>query len=467
MRVVASVLAVTALVGLTGSLGGKAATADTGPPAVNAGPPPDGRPAPLEKTKQHTACWNTRKNDDTATEPPSQRYLDFRSAWPFSRGRGQTVAVIDTGVARHPRLTVNPGGDYVGDTDGTQDCDVHGTVVAGIVAAHDDGSQGFVGVAPDASVISVRQYSFAFESEAAGRQRQPGEPGKGYGPAMTLALAIRHAVDMGATVMNISLTSCDTRLSNDDAAVGAAVKYASERAVVVAAAGNFQDGECPKGNSNIIDPLHPDKSPWENATTISSPCHYSQFVLCVGSVDPTSGMPSSFTVPGPWLGVAAPGEQIVSLDPRGSGLTSGTMDDKGKGGSLQGTSFAAPYVAGIAALVRSRFPQLRPFEVIQRIKQTAHAPGGGWNPYIGYGIVDPMAAVTAELPPDSAAASFGGSQLAQPKSEQLPVLAPPPPPDHRARNAALIGTAAVIALLTLGMLASFPIRRRLQPPQDD
>ncbi|EUA14717.1 subtilase family protein [Mycobacterium kansasii 732] len=91
-------------------------------------------------------------------------------------GAGQRVAVIDTGVARHRRLLhLVGGGDYVSTGDGTRDCDAHGTVVAGIIAGTADSSaDGFSGVAPEATVISIRQSSAKFaavtdRSGAAGR----------------------------------------------------------------------------------------------------------------------------------------------------------------------------------------------------------------------------------------------------------------------------------------------------------
>src|SRR6202044_2471145 len=85
--------------------------------------------------------------------------IDLPRVWQLTRGAGQRVAVIDTGVARHRRLPdVVPGGDYVSTGDGTQDCDAHGTLVAGIIAASAD-SDGLSGVAPDVTLISIRQSS--------------------------------------------------------------------------------------------------------------------------------------------------------------------------------------------------------------------------------------------------------------------------------------------------------------------
>lgn len=119
-------------------------------------------------------------------------------------------------------------------------------------------------------------------------------------------------------------------------------------------------------------------------------------------------------------------------------------------------------MSGVAALVRARFPELSALEVVERIQATAHAPAEGWNPYVGYGAVDPVAALTAEvgdtLPPKRPSPS---------KSVQLAVPAPAPPPDHSARDVALIGSGTIAALLALGLLASFPIRRRFGVSDDD
>ena len=72
---------------------------------------------------------------DPGVTTPSQAMLNLPAAWQFSRGDGQLVAVIDTGVRPGPRLpNVDPGGDFVESTDGLTDCDGHGTLVAGIIA---------------------------------------------------------------------------------------------------------------------------------------------------------------------------------------------------------------------------------------------------------------------------------------------------------------------------------------------
>ena len=143
-----------------------------------------------------------------------------------------------------------PGGDYVYTGDGTDDCDGHGTVVAGIIGAEpdSDGSR-FSGVAPDATIIGIRQSSNKF--------RASDDPsGSGFGDVDTLAMAVRTAADMGATVINVSSVAClPTDAGLDDRPLGAALAYAVDvkNVVVVAAAGNVGGaGQCPEQNPRPI-----------------------------------------------------------------------------------------------------------------------------------------------------------------------------------------------------------------------
>ena len=448
------------VLGLSVSVG--AGTAYAEKPTVNPDvPPPAGSPAvpPGATERPGTARCpvGTLWGGDGPTIPIPQRTMDLDRAWQFSKGAGQLVAVVDTGVVRHPRLPgLIAGGDYVSNSDGTEDCDSHGTVVAGIIAASDIPGQGFAGVAPKARILSIRQTSSQYQAKGTAQQKGPDAMPDGYGTTDSLAAAIRRAADMGASVINISEVACNSTIS--DQSLGAAVRYAAveKNVVVVAAAGN--NDKC-KGTNPVIDPTDPSADPWSKVNMQVSPARYDDYVLSVGSTD-KDGQPSKFTVPGPWLGVAAPGEDIVSLDvhfadPGSKGTAIGTVNPQGKQEMLAGTSFAAPYVSGVAALVRARFPRLSALDVIKRIEATAHAPAEGWNPYVGYGTIDPVAALTAEvpnqLPPKHPFAA---------KSWQLPVPATPPAPDHTARNVALIGTGVIAILLILGYLASFPIRRR-------
>ncbi|MCM6776102.1 type VII secretion-associated serine protease mycosin [Nocardia sp. CDC159] len=409
-----------------------------------------GRPAPLEPTEQRRICAEPTLVGSPPQEPPiAQRVLDLPAAWQFSRGAGQKVAVIDTGVNPHPRLpALQPGGDYVSDTDGTADCDGHGTVVAGIIAARPSPDDAFVGVAPEAEILTIRQLSLAYERKDRNNDQVPGAiVDSGYGNVLTLAAAVVRATDMGASVINISEVACSFAGSDTaDATLGAAVRYAFERnVVVVVAAGNLQsDGACKTQNET---------PGWAGVQTISSPAWFDKYVLSVASIDP-NGVPSELTLRGPWIGVAAVGRQIVSLDSKrgGTGLVNGVQTTDGIR-PIEGTSFAAPYVAGLAALIRARFPELSAGQVIDRIVRTAHAPGAGHDDAVGHGMIDPLAALTARLPERPVSADA---------DKPRPIAAPyvPPPPDPRPRRYAVIGSITCLAALGIGMAVAIPFRRK-------
>lgn len=419
------------------------------PPGVNPAlaPAPGLAPGPVQPTQQRSQCARpTLTGPPPHAAPAAQSALDLPAAWRFSRGAGQRVAVIDTGVSRHPRLPeLIPGGDYVSTTDGTVDCDGHGTLVAGIIAARPVSGDGFVGVAPDAAIIAIRQLSLEYENKDYGHDDQPGSmsPG-GVGTVVTLARAIVHAVDMGATVINISEVSCATAGTDlGDGALGAAAKYAYDHnVVVVTAAGNVEsDGACKTQNG----------SGWAGVQTVVSPAWFSPYVLVVGSVG-SDGSASPFSLAGPWVSVAAPGTDLYSLDsaPGGGGLVDAIPSSDGPPAPIDGTSFSSAFVAGVAALVRARFPALSAQAVMDRIIRTAHAPGGGHDDRIGYGVVDPVAALTAQLPDRPAVSDIG---------VPLPRSPHPPTVDPRPRAIALAGAVVCLLVLAAGTAATGPFRR--------
>jgi membrane-anchored mycosin MYCP len=183
---------------------------------------------------------------------------------------------------------------------------------------------------------------------------------------------------------------------------------------------------------------------------VSIPSSWQPYVLSVGSVD-TSGRPSEFTTAGPWVGIAAPGENIASVsNADGGGLANALPNDQGKLFPLSSTSFAAAYVSGVAALVRSRFPELTATQVIDRL--TAGAQGAARAPsnLTGAGLVDPVAALTWDV------TGAQDEAVAGPK----PVAAPPvpPPPDTVGRTVAFVGTG-VLALAVV-VTAAVAARRK-------
>ncbi len=331
-------------------------------------------------------------------------------------------------------------------SDGTQDCDGHGTIVAGIIAAAPESTEQvkFSGMAPAATVISIRQSSTKF-----GPAAQPSIAG--FGDVDTMAQAVRTAADLGATVINISSVACAAG-ALDDQALGAALAYAVDvkDVVVVAAAGNVGGAsQCPKQFDN-------GELTWETATVAVSPAWYDDYVLTVGAVG-VDGAPSSFSLAGPWVDVAAPGEDMVSLDPAGTGLVD-MLAAFDREVPISGTSYAAPVVSGLAALVRSRFPELTARQVMARIEATARRSAGGWNPVIGNGVIDPQAAVNNEVaatptPPRPGVAPFypvAGGQT--------------PSGARRGTRIAVLGAAfcAAVAAAALGLSAARTRRLRQQ-----
>ncbi|OBF16161.1 type VII secretion-associated serine protease mycosin [Mycobacterium sp. ACS4331] len=347
--------------------------------------PEPARPAPPRPTVQRGACAIGKAAKTAGAQPSPAKALGIDTLWSMTRGEGQRIAVIDTGVAPHHRLGHLEGvGDYVGSGDGTQDCDGHGTVVAGLIAAAPDTADGFSGVAPAATVLSVRQSSTRF-----GPADEPATAG--FGDVDTMARAVRVAADSGATVINISVVAC-AEGDLADRALGAALAYAvdTKDVVVVTAAGNV--------GGPVRCPAQPEgqAAQWDTATVAVSPAWYDDYVLTVGSVA-ADGAPSAFTLAGPWVDVAAPGEALLSLNASGSGLVDALPSAAGDA-PISGTSYAAPIVSGLAALIRSRFPELTARQVMQRIENTTHRRALGWDPAVGNGLIDPVAAMSSEAP---------------------------------------------------------------------
>ncbi|MFD3507558.1 type VII secretion-associated serine protease mycosin [Nocardia sp. NPDC058666] len=405
-----------------------------------------GNPAPLQETEMHALCQEPTLKGDVRNAPFAQKVLDLSAAWQFSRGEGQKVAVIDTGVNRHPRLSaLQSGGDYVSNTDGTEDCDGHGTMVAGIIAAQQSNDDAFHGVAPAAEILSIRQLSLAYRAKDNRSGAQEGAiDSSGYGNLLTLAGAVVRAVDMGATVINISEIACVAAgTETSDRQLGAAVRYAYDHNVVVVVAAGNVGGGCEDQNDGVG---------WAKVKTVATPAWFSPYVLSVASVDP-NGDPSEHSLNGPWVSVAAIGRDIVSLDSKTgkSGLVDAVM---GKNGwqPIEGTSFAAPYVAGLAALVRSRFPALTAQEVMDRITRTAHSPGQGRDDRVGAGLIDPLAALTAQLPEQPI--SEGADQ-----SRAFPEPHSSKGPDSLPRAVATVGSITCLAALVIGLAISIPFRR--------
>ncbi len=353
-------------------------------------------------------------------------------AWRSTQGEGVTVAVIDSGVdGTHPDLVgaVVGGTDVsgAGDPDGQRgigEVTGHGTLVATLLAGRGHapeepdadtptpsggatsapsqrpelfseygiGPDGVAGVAPKASLLAV---SLWIEGQNSGPN-----PG-GVSVDEQIPTAVRWAVDNGADVINMSLGSTSTAWpeSWDEAFL-----YAEKNdVVVVAAAGNRAGGLAQVGAPATI-----------------------PGVLAVAGLDRSGVASTEASSEGISVAVAAPSENLVG------GLPGGFYAE------WSGTSAAAPLVSGVAALIRSKYPELSAAEVVNRIVDTSRDAGApGFDTLYGFGVLDVEAAVSdgVTVPQESRLGSMAewiqiyrrGGQ--EPTPTPTPEGEPPPEPD--------------------------------------
>lgn len=372
-----------------------------GPVAVAAAPP--------------GACHNPEPAHPVVRLLPwAQQALEPQRVWPYSTGAGVTIAVIDSGVdADHPQLRrsgkVLRGRDFflVGRLPGNYDCASHGTAVASIIAGDKADGVGFQGVAPGARILPVRVSDRELNDTG---QTQLIDPA-------VLARGIRYAVDQGADVINLSLSG-----ERDEPLVRSAIAYAVKADVlVVAAAGNRQQGS-------------PETRP-------SYPAAYDG-VLGVGAIDP-AGARLSGSQTGPYVDLMAPGGAVLGATRSG-------------GHSYwDGTSFAAPFVAATAALVRAAWPRLTAAQVTQRLLATATpARGGADSREYGAGIVEPFRAVTEGLI-GNAARPLPAMVQPAPDPDQLAAAAwwKSTGAEAKALSMLLFGAAALVLLVCVVLVA--------------
>ncbi|MFF8436200.1 type VII secretion-associated serine protease mycosin [Streptomyces bacillaris] len=321
-------------------------------------------PLPTATADDATQC--TFPSKMYAGRPWSLQRVLMDELWKQSTGKGVRVAVIDTGVdVKNPQLTpavdVKAGRNLMrkdlktkdgrklerGKEDGTTDTVGHGTKVAGIIAAREAKGTGFTGLAPDATIIPIQQ-----------------NDAEGNGTAETLAEAIRYAADKAeADIINISQDTADAVAPTP--LLKQAVEHAlSKDIVVVASAGN-------DGVDGKVKPTYP--ASYEG-------------VLAVASSDRNNER-AYFSQGGGFVGIAAPGVDMISTVPGG-----GHCADNG-------TSFSAPYIAGVAALIKAKHPKWTQRQIVAQIQQTAERSVAGHDRHVGWGVVDPVRALTEDDKP--------------------------------------------------------------------
>jgi membrane-anchored mycosin MYCP len=423
------------------------------PPSIDPGAVPADQTGPDQPTEQRVLCSApTVLPDANFHDPPwSNSYIGVDDAHKFATGAGVTVAVIDTGVTASPRVPAEAGGDFVDQAgNGLSDCDAHGTLTASIISGRSGPNDGFVGVAPDARVLSLRQTSEAFEPVGAQPNNNDPNSTPAAGSVRSLARAVVHAANLGASVINISEAACyKATRPLDENTLGAAIDYAVnvKNVVVIVAAGNT-GGDCTQ--NPLPDASTPsDPRGWGRVQTIVTPAWYAPMVLTVGGIG-QSGNPSQFSMHGPWVGVAAPAENIIALGYTGDPVNA--LQGKEGPVPIAGTSFAAAYVSGLAALLRQRFPDLTPVQIINRITATARHPGGGVDDLIGAGVINCVAALTWDIAPGPASAPLNVRRLPP------PVI--PQGPDHKPIMFVTLGVVGLLLLLGLGALVGRVLRRR-------
>ncbi|MDJ0460983.1 type VII secretion-associated serine protease mycosin [Streptomyces sp. H27-C3] len=382
-----------------------------------------GLPAPVAVADSSTQC--TFPGKKYVGRPWSLQRVLLDELWTQSTGKGVRVAVIDTGVdIKNPQLksavdaqsgrNLLPLKDAKGEklergkANGTTDTVGHGTKIAGIIAARPAKGTGFVGLAPAATIIPIQQ-----------------NDAEGNGTAKTLAAAISYAIQARADIINISQ---DTANAVEPAPI---LKQAVDSAlaqgiVIVASAGNDGLG----GNVKKTYPAS------------------FEGVLAVASSDRNNER-AAFSQSGEFVGIAAPGVDMVSTVPGG-----GHCADNG-------TSFSAPYVAGIAALIKSKHEDWTPQQIVAQIQQTAERSVDGHDRLVGWGVVDPVRALTEDdRPIDRPVAHEGVTKAEAPTPAELHLGEAPEDRTERLATYVVVGGGVLVAAITGGAVALRDARRR-------
>lgn len=283
--------------------------------------------------------------------------LNITAVQNITRGNGVTVAVIDTGVEVHPDLAghVLPGKGFGASAslDPHDDLGGHGTAMAGLIAAQGGGENHALGIAPGVQILPLR----------VSNTKKEGDIPPEVSDAHVVPEAIRYAVDNGAKVINISLAADGPATDEETSAIA----YAQSKDVVVVAG---------IGNDSVN----------------FSAGHYALVpgVVVVSGTDRNDEI-WEHSVVGPEVSIAAPAKDIVTTASRASGNASGYFIGSG-------TSQSTAIVSGAVALIRSKYPELKAPDVINRLITTARDIGKpGRDNLFGFGELDILKALTASV----------------------------------------------------------------------
>ncbi|HCP14728.1 MAG TPA: hypothetical protein DIT32_02955 [Peptococcaceae bacterium] len=340
--------------------------------------------------------------------------IEMEKAWDLSTGASRiVVAIIDTGIAYENYLNYAlapdlsgtvfvEGYDYVNNDSHPNDDNSHGTHVAGTVAQRTNNSLGTAGIAFDTALMPVKVLDK-----------------KGSGTYANIANGIRYAADHGAQIINMSLGG-----SVPSATLEGALAYAYSKGVtIIAAAGN------------------------DGTNHVSYPAAYNDYVIAVGATryDGTRAYYSNY---GAGLDLVAPGGDI-NVDQNGDGIGDGilqnTFDPNTKNPKVfgywlfQGTSMAAPHVAGVAALLMAHGNATTPDEIRTALQETARDLGNteGWEADYGWGLVNAYAALQWQGEPNEAPVAEPQS-LSMSQDTSLPITLTATDPDGDTLDYAIV-----------------------------
>ena len=369
--------------------------------------------------------------------------LHVRQTWPGTEGAGITVAVLGTGVdPRYPDLagSVTTGPDYTrsGRTASGPFWGVNGTAVATAIAGHAHGAghaDGLLGVAPAAKILSVRvtlEYNDPLTSEAAIARPLPG----------AIASGIIYAVGHGARVIDLPLDPGTAGLTSQGSPAAAGGSPAERAAVAYAL----------RKNVVLVAPAGDDS---QGPDLVDYPAAY-RGVVAVGAVA-RNGQVAPFSSRRSYVSLTAPGVGLTSAIPPG-GYT-----------RISSSSVSSGIVAGVAALIMSRFPHLTAPQVGRALTGGTVAAGTA-APGAGHGIIDATRAIglatsfsaaSAAAKPTQPAAAPGTHQ-----PERLPTtVARRPSANDLAGSLVRYVVAGLCVLIVLLVGLLLVVRRRRERPR--